>query len=433
MHLLPFARLNLPPSQAQLSPKIIFGRESVPIVGGQALWAVSQALIVFVIANQGRLELLGVFTLGLGIFTPLCLLGSFNLRTLLAIDSEETIDFRAALTLRILVSVVSLLITGLVIYPVAGDRKDLFLVVTLVAVRISDQLSDIAVGHFQRNGTMGRIGSSFAVRGCAVFIPFASVLLSGGGLSRAAACALGGSLAASCIFDLWPCLRETDKSASSTITNLVKGLGTTIRTSPFPALDSLHTNTLRFGVYLFMSTKTLGLVGVAQALYAPIQLIIGAMGYIYLAEAKSLVDEGTELDARRHVWRGVTLGFVPGCMFLVFAVLVPEAALKSVFDLPGGELRAAILVVAIAMLPLPSCGFTAQALVARSNYKHYVLGPLVGLAVFWVGALLILNAIEAPNLFSVSLIFAASGLMRLMFNTRVLITSNRFEQSRGCE
>ena len=251
---------------------------NVIIIGGQGIWALAQALTVIVLSHFESIELVGIYTLGLAFFSPLCLLGSLNLRTLLAIDTDKHINLNAAYQFRAIVIFISLILTAVFLFISSSDLERLKIAILLVAVRSSDQMSDVATGDFQRTNKHYMIALSYMMRGLASILPLSIVLMLNGSLLLAAALTLFTSVCVTVAFDIVPTIRnEKNKNNKSDIRNLINTLGKSLWSAPYPFMDNFHFNSLRYSIFLLASTSVLGVVSAAQTMYAPIQLIINLL------------------------------------------------------------------------------------------------------------------------------------------------------------
>jgi O-antigen/teichoic acid export membrane protein len=134
-------------------------------LGGNLIYALSQWLIVTVIARFGSAEDLGVYSLGLAITAPIVLFFNFQLRTILATDRKNEYNFPQYLGGRI----IHLSISFIIVMPVAilysDDKKTIIVIILMGLVKYFEALSDICMGYFQKKGKVDIIGKSQFYRG----------------------------------------------------------------------------------------------------------------------------------------------------------------------------------------------------------------------------------------------------------------------------
>lgn len=394
---------------------------SLQILGGQALWALAQALVIFLLAKQsGGIELIGTFTLGLAIFTPLCLIGGLNLRNLIAIDEGNEIDIVAALILRAFVVVLALAVT-IIALQITGNLKEQWLIIVmLLGTRAVDHVSDVAAGFYQNNNQLKRIGHSFFARGCANFLPLVIVWSLSGRLDLSVVASFLTTVVFVIFFDLLvvkKIKKPQEEGRKLGIGALFKVLLPSFSASFFPFFDSLHTNSLRYAIFFLFSGSVLGLVGIAQTLFSPIQLLVSALGYIYLPRMRAIIKKGRREEIVSFVKIGGIWGAIPTIGFLVFSLTLPESLLRIAFgdiDIPG--LRQALHTISIAMLFFGVAGYLAQSVLAMKEERYYMLSPLIGLTFFAAVITSIYVFKSKIELTYVGVFFAASFLIRVIYS-----------------
>ena len=158
-------------------------------LGGNIVYALSQWLIITIIARFGSVEDLGVYSLGLAITAPVVLFFSFQLRTIVATDAKNEYYFSQYYGGRI----IHLTLSYLVIIPVAfifsDDLKTIIVILLMGLVKYFEALSDICMGFFQKQSRIDLIGKSQLNRGIfsivfvgLLYIPSQSIIISISGL-----------------------------------------------------------------------------------------------------------------------------------------------------------------------------------------------------------------------------------------------------------
>jgi len=390
--------------------KLLSGSRAV--VASQVVFALGQAAILLILARQGQLETIGVFTAGLAIFSPLCLLAGLNSRTLIAIAATSGLSAATAFQLRAIAILGSGAIAAALLIPLAPDAATLAAAVLLVGTRAADQLSDVSIGFYQRDGRMDLIARSFAIRGLAGLLPFAFVLGLGGAIPLAAAAAALGTTSAVLLLEVRPLTAGTRTCTSP-------GLGTALREflrSPaafVPLVDSLHINAIRYALVLTSSADFLGLFGIAQAFFAPVQLLTTAIGYRRLAQARQLVERGDVLGLKRQAAVGLVLGGLLSLAFLLGALLIPTSVLALAVGDAAPDARSALLGVAVAFLFWAPNAMVGYPLIAANRQWAYLLAPLLGNVAF-IASLALTHLTGETSVWTVMLLFSMSLLFRVI-------------------
>ena len=135
-----------------------------------AVYALSQAAMLVVLAKFGTPAMVGQFGLGLALTTPVLLLSKLQLRSAIVTDVEGEYSFadyarlRLVTTLAAMAVVVCLLAAG---GPASGTTR---VVLAVALVKAIEGASDLCSGVLQKHGQWGRIAVSACVKG--VTAPF---------------------------------------------------------------------------------------------------------------------------------------------------------------------------------------------------------------------------------------------------------------------
>lgn len=180
------------------------------MLAGTAAAALSQFLIVLVLARASGPTSVGLYALGLAIATPVSMLTALGLRTVLVTDPHGLADFARYRRLRLVSAATAFAVTAAIGWLIGGPASP---VIALVgAAKAIDSIADIHIGLFQRAGLMrlaGRalvvnaVATTFLVLGMSMVTPDAAVVAFGSAL---------GSLVALLVY----CLPHAENVAGGT-------------------------------------------------------------------------------------------------------------------------------------------------------------------------------------------------------------------------
>lgn len=132
---------------------------------GNLVFALSQWMILSLLARFGSAIDLGIYTLGLALTAPVVQFFSFELRTVLATDSKSQYSFQQYFGSR----VIHLLIGYLIIIPIAlfysRDTITTWALLLIGLIKIFEALSDLCMGFYQKKSRIDLIGKSQFYRG----------------------------------------------------------------------------------------------------------------------------------------------------------------------------------------------------------------------------------------------------------------------------
>lgn len=357
--------------------------EPLTNMAGLGLWAASQMLLTITLAGALSLTLVGVFALGLTVFSLLMVACGLNLRLAIAVDRENRIAVFPALAIRLGTALVAYVIALVVMGSYAPDRETFVLAAILLGARISDQVADVFYGFQQKLDRTLFLSSSFFLRGLATCL-FCLCLF----LWRAEPLAV--IVAGTAAYTVGSLLLEATWFRGDWRQSHGIPLGVSVREvlrhdnvrsfSTFPMFDAAHFSAFRLAVAPVLDTRAFGLFALAMNAFSATQVLVTALGLTSLARLKAGTREhgaapvGVMLrDA--VLFGGACLAFFALCS-LAFGVaghvMAGEAWTLDLFLL--GNFAALCL--------LPFTGFIAQGSVFYGDRAGYWQAPLAGSLVF---------------------------------------------------
>lgn len=143
---------------------------------GNTIYSLSQWGLIISMTRFGNLEMVGFYSLGLAITTPILMFTNLELRTIQA-TAESNYKFSNFLALRILTSILFIIIL-LTIVLIRNDDYYTTLIIFLIGIsKIIESFSDLTYGVYQQKERMDFISISQIVRGVISFLVVTIVLL----------------------------------------------------------------------------------------------------------------------------------------------------------------------------------------------------------------------------------------------------------------
>ena len=134
-------------------------------LSGNVVYAACQWGMVIALAKLGNTFMVGQFSLGLAITTPVLMFTNLQLRAVQATDAKRQHCFAEYLGLRMMTTLVALAIIA-AIAGLGGYERETALVILAVALMKSvESLSDVFYGLFQLNDHLEQTGRSMMLRG----------------------------------------------------------------------------------------------------------------------------------------------------------------------------------------------------------------------------------------------------------------------------
>ncbi|MCW8194209.1 hypothetical protein F6455_05375 [Proteobacteria bacterium 005FR1] len=141
-------------------------KSSISLLIANIVYACSQWGLVVYLTRRGDLELLGAYSFYLGVFTPLAVLMSLNLRQVLT--ATKNISQEGPELLQCFFMSAAFFAVSVPIIQVASDDHWTSLLYILGAFKFFDAIFEVASGFYQREGKFGSIAFSKLLRGAAM-------------------------------------------------------------------------------------------------------------------------------------------------------------------------------------------------------------------------------------------------------------------------
>lgn len=152
-------------------------RDYVWNTASSVMASASTVLMLLVVTRVSGIYLGGVFALATAVGQQFQSLGMYEVRTYQATDVRQRFSFGNYHATRLIT--VSLMIIGIVVYPILGNqpREDLILLILLAALRVMDAFEDVFLGEMQRDGRLDLAGKAYFFRVLLVTVTFIVMLL----------------------------------------------------------------------------------------------------------------------------------------------------------------------------------------------------------------------------------------------------------------
>lgn len=132
---------------------------------GNITFALSQWVIITIIARFGSTQDIGVYSLGLAVTAPVVLFFNFQQSTMLATDSKNEFEFNQYYGSRIINSTIAFLVIVLLSFIYRDNKEVVIIIILMGLVKYIESLSDICMGLFQKKDRVDLIGKSQLYRG----------------------------------------------------------------------------------------------------------------------------------------------------------------------------------------------------------------------------------------------------------------------------
>lgn len=159
-----------------MNKKISFKKNFSWAFFGNAFFSASQWLLLIILAKLGSPIIVGTYTLGLAVVSPIIIFSQMQLRQVQVSDVKNNYNFKTYLNTRIITNGFALILILSVSY-LSGYNMGIILIIMLIGIlKTIDGISDIYYGYYQKKERMDLISKSRILKGILNVISFLIVL-----------------------------------------------------------------------------------------------------------------------------------------------------------------------------------------------------------------------------------------------------------------
>lgn len=168
-------RLLLPPVGVALSLRTNIAW----VFLGNVVYALSQWLILVVLAKLGSPEMVGQYAFALALASPIIVLSNLRLRSVVAVDTQGEYQFSDYFGLRLLTTLIAwVVIAGLAL--IVPNSTSALVLIAVACAKGFESISDVLYGRFQLNERLDYMSKSMLLRGVLAVVAFALGMVLGG-------------------------------------------------------------------------------------------------------------------------------------------------------------------------------------------------------------------------------------------------------------
>jgi len=162
----PAARRKSPDAGTLVVPSGLSLRSNFAwVLSGNLVYAACQWGVVVALAKLGSSFMVGQFSLGLAIATPVFMFTNLHLRAVQATDARRLYTFAEYLHLRMVMTLAAMLVIAGIAWFGQYERRTAAVILAVALAKGIETLSDIHYGLFQLNDRLDQTGRSMMLRG----------------------------------------------------------------------------------------------------------------------------------------------------------------------------------------------------------------------------------------------------------------------------
>jgi O-antigen/teichoic acid export membrane protein len=270
--------------------------------------------IVMALAKAGTTTMVGQFSLGVAIATPILMFFNCDLRAVQASDAHREFQFQEYLRLRTITTGLALAaICAIVCLGGYGTQTALIIAAVGIAKAV-ETFSDVHYGLFQRNGRLDQTGRSMMLRGVLALLAMTSVLLMTRDLLRGCFAIAIVWLAVLWLFDVPRARRvaNTAETRRSTARRLWTLARTALPLGIVTTVASVNLQIPRYFVHAHMGERSLGIFSALAYTTVAMTLVADSLGQCIVPRLSRLFAGGRYADFASHIRALLLIGCLIG-------------------------------------------------------------------------------------------------------------------------
>jgi O-antigen/teichoic acid export membrane protein len=339
------------------------------ILAGNVVYAACQWGAIVTLAKLGSSFMIGQFSIGLAIATPVLMFTNLQLRAVQATDARRLYSFKDYLRLRTTLTLVGLVVIVAFVRFGSYQRQTALVILTVAIAKAIETLSDIHYGLFQLNDRLDQSSRSMMLRGILSLVAFSTALY----LTKSLLWACGSLalvwLAALLCFDVKRARRfvgaqpparskESHRPWNLIMTAMPLGIATT--------MAALNLNMPRYFIHARLGERQLGIYSAIAYTTVAMILVSDSLGHSAIPKLSRLHSAGRLSEYRALLLKLLAAGSVLGLAGVTVAQFLGVRLLTAVY---GSEYavhsRILLVLILAAAIYCLACMFTSAITSAR--------------------------------------------------------------------
>ena len=289
-------------------------------VSGNGVYALCQWGMIVALAKFGNSYMVGQFSLGLAVVTPVLMFSNLNLRAVQATDAHRQYGFSEYLWLRLVSTMAAIALIAAIVWFGKYQSRTAAVILALAIAKAIETLSDIHYGLFQLNDRLDQTGRSMILRGLLavgalsaglyltknVFWACAWVALAWAAVLLGFDVRHGGRLVACTEYHAHPSVRSIPRQAQLLSLALPMGIVTTIASVIF--------HMPRYFVHSFMGEHELGIFSAIAYATGSLTIVGDSLATSAVPRLARLYAGGYVSEFRSLIFRLVAAGCAIGIL-----------------------------------------------------------------------------------------------------------------------
>jgi len=390
---------------------------------GNTVYAICQWGMIVELAKFGSALMVGQFSLGLAIVTPVLMLSNLDLRAAQATDARRQYRFGEYLRLRLFSTLAGLAAIGAIVWIGRYEHRTAAVILAVALAKAVETLNDIHYGLFQLNDRLNQTGQSMILRGLLSLTALTAGVYFLHDIFWGCMCVALAWAAVLVCFDA-PCGRrlvesteQPDAGRRSGLLRHVRLLLIALPLGLVTTIASLNLHMPRYFVHARMGERQLGIFSAMAYATVSLTLVGDSLANSAIPRLSRLFAAGQFAEYRALIWRLLGVGVAIGFFALGLSRALGASLLRVLYNAEyAAHAGVFTLLMAAAAIHFVASMLTAGITSARRFYIQVPLYLLVAASTAWGCA----RWVSSLGLAGAALGVICGALVRLILSAAIL-------------
>ena len=341
---------------------------------GNVMYAACQWGMIVALAKLGSTLMVGQFSLGLAIATPVLMFSNLHLRAVQATDASRVFRFSDYLQLRLIMTLSAIAVIAGIVWFGHYESRTTLVILAIALAKAIEALSDIHYGLFQLNDRLDHTGRSMMLRGAAALVALSAALYLTRNVVWGCLWVAVAWLAALLFFDVRRGRELLSPGRAATVRERTTEPGgfqrhwrliyLALPLGVVTTIMSINLNMPRYYIQSQMGEHALGIFSAMAYATVAVTLVSDSLANSAIPRMSRLYAKGQTAEFRRLLFRLLVLGTILGLAGLAAAQLGGARLLTVVYSAEyAGQSRVFVLLMLAAAIhfvaSMLNCGITS--------------------------------------------------------------------------
>jgi O-antigen/teichoic acid export membrane protein len=290
--------------------------------------------IVVALAKAGSTAMVGQFSLGVAIATPILMLSNCDLRAVQATDAKREFQFHEYLRLRTITTALALAAIWVIACLGGYGKQTAWIIAAVGVAKAIETFSDVHYGLFQLNGRLDQTGRSMMLRGVLAVIAITAILVTTHDVLRGCLAIAIAWLGVLCLFDIphGRLMVSPEDSQSRARRRLWILARTALPMGIVTTVASVNLQIPRYFVHAEMGDRSLGIFSALAYTTVAMTLIGDSLAQCVVPRLSRLFAGRHFADFRSNLRKLVFIGCVTGAAGVAIAQAAGARLLRVLYS-----------------------------------------------------------------------------------------------------